>query len=196
MSQNEDNSLSQEERKSYKWTNITKEFHELCQQLNVGELVHDVHFGLFEAMSAIEMMDPKMDAGMLCNQVKRKVYDFDEALKANIIKDDNLEKDELIGIFDSTYACIVTWLEGHSLAQTVFTNLYLHNPDAIKDKTLKSFCTTILKIVDLIRDRINKANVFEEEDFQSVSYGFKMANDVPSSKVISSLREVEDEVSL
>lgn len=28
---------------------------------------HDL-FGLFEAMSAIEMMDPKMDAGMCCNK--------------------------------------------------------------------------------------------------------------------------------
>ena len=32
--------------------------------LSLGELIHDENFGLFEAMSAIEMMDPKMDAGM------------------------------------------------------------------------------------------------------------------------------------
>ena len=34
-------------------------------QLQLGELLHDDMFGLFEAMSAIEMMDPKMDAGMV-----------------------------------------------------------------------------------------------------------------------------------
>ena len=38
-------------------------------------------FGLFEAMSAIEMMDPKMDAGMLCNQVQRDVYTMDKAIQ-------------------------------------------------------------------------------------------------------------------
>lgn len=38
-------------------------------------------FGLFEAMSAIEMMDPKMDAGMMCNQIQRKVLTFDSALE-------------------------------------------------------------------------------------------------------------------
>ena len=32
-----------------------------------------VSFGLFEAMSAIEMMDPKMDAGMAGKQAKRQV---------------------------------------------------------------------------------------------------------------------------
>lgn len=38
-------------------------------------------FGLFEAMSAIEMMDPKMDAGMIGNQVNRKVLNFEQAIK-------------------------------------------------------------------------------------------------------------------
>ena len=38
-------------------------------------------FGLFEAMSAIEMMDPKMDAGMIGNQVNRKVLNFEQAVK-------------------------------------------------------------------------------------------------------------------
>lgn len=38
-------------------------------ELQLGELVHHQKlFGLFEAMSAIEMMDPKMDAGMCCNK--------------------------------------------------------------------------------------------------------------------------------
>ena len=38
-------------------------------------------FGLFEAMSAIEMMDPKMDAGMMCNQTKHKVMNLEESIK-------------------------------------------------------------------------------------------------------------------
>ena len=37
-------------------------------------------FGLFEGMSAIEMMDPKMDAGMVCNQTKHKVLNFQQAI--------------------------------------------------------------------------------------------------------------------
>ena len=51
------------------------------------DLAHHSHvfscgrFGLFEAMSAIEMMDPKMDAGMIGNQVNRKVLNFEQAVK-------------------------------------------------------------------------------------------------------------------
>lgn len=35
-------------------------------------------------MSAIEMMDPKMDAGMIGNQVNRKVLNFEQAIKVGI----------------------------------------------------------------------------------------------------------------
>lgn len=35
-------------------------------------------------MSAIEMMDPKMDAGMIGNQVNRKVLNFEQAIKVLI----------------------------------------------------------------------------------------------------------------
>ena len=34
-------------------------------------------------MSAIEMMDPKMDAGMLCNKAK-KVLQFEPAVKVSV----------------------------------------------------------------------------------------------------------------
>jgi methionyl-tRNA formyltransferase len=34
-------------------------------------------------MSAIEMMDPKMDAGMMCNQIQRKVLNFDQAVSVS-----------------------------------------------------------------------------------------------------------------
>ena len=56
----------------------------------------------------------------------------------------------------------VTWLEGHSLAQTVFTNLFLHDPMLVEDRTLKTLCIGLLRIVAHIRDAINKACVFEE----------------------------------
>jgi hypothetical protein len=47
----------------------------------LGELLHDELFGLFEAMSAIEMMDPKMDAGMLCNRGSKAALNFDQAVE-------------------------------------------------------------------------------------------------------------------
>ena len=59
-------------------------------------------------MSAIEMMDPKMDAGMMCNQAKRKVLNFQQAVDTGAIKMENLELTELVGIIDDTLACMVS----------------------------------------------------------------------------------------
>lgn len=53
-------------------------------ELQLGELVHNQKlFGLFEAMSAIEMMDPKMDAGMGCNKNPAGPLTFDTAVSVS-----------------------------------------------------------------------------------------------------------------
>ncbi|GIY71614.1 n-alpha-acetyltransferase 35, NatC auxiliary subunit [Caerostris extrusa] len=159
--------------KNFNWVDVTQEFIEATEELKLGQLLHDDMFGLFEAMSAIEMMDPKMDAGMMCNRGNKK---------ADKLKIKDLTVEEQIGIIDATLACLVTWLEGHSLAQTVFTNLYLQKPHLVEDKIIRAFSIHSLKVLEVIRDFINKACVFEEEDFQPVMYGYKLANDVPLTR--------------
>ncbi|XP_008554508.1 N-alpha-acetyltransferase 35, NatC auxiliary subunit [Microplitis demolitor] len=179
---------------TYNWVDITSEFFDAIKSLELGELLHDELFGLFEAMSAIEIMDPKMDAGMLCNRGNNQFYTFEQAVESGAIRLDNLTPSEVIGIIDSTYACIVSWLEGHNLAQTVFTNLYLHQPAYIVDKPLKTFCYAVYQIIEVIKNSINRAMVFEEEDFQNITYGYKLHLEVTESKTISMLKEVEDEL--
>ena len=95
-------------------------------------------------------------------------------------------------IIDQSLACLVTWLEGHSLAQTVMTNLYLHNVDKIQCAVVKSVSVAILKLVDIIKDIIWKAGVFEEEDFQSHTYGFRLCQDIIEQRCIAGLREAEE----
>ena len=38
--------------------------------VQLGEMIHSERFSLFDAMSALEIMDPKMDAGMSAGDVK------------------------------------------------------------------------------------------------------------------------------
>lgn len=177
----------------YNWEDITEDFTAAASELKLGELVHDNIFGLFEAMSAIEMMDPKMDAGMLCNKAK-KVLQFEPAVKAGLLKIKDFSAEELIGILDELIACLVTWLDGHSLVQTVFTCLYMHNPFIIEDPCLKAFCIAMLKTCDTIKTIVNRAQVFEEEDFQAMTYGFKMASEVTETRTAGMLKEAEDEI--
>lgn len=65
----------------YQWNKITNEFFESVQELELGELLHYELFGLFEAMSAIEMMDKKMDIGMLEGKEKNVPLTFEVAVK-------------------------------------------------------------------------------------------------------------------
>ncbi|KAB7494007.1 N-alpha-acetyltransferase 35, NatC auxiliary subunit [Armadillidium nasatum] len=178
---------------SYNWLDITSEFFQATKDLDLGELLHDDSFGLFEAMSAIEMMDPKMDAGMICNRGK-KVMNFDQSVKAGTLKLNNLTMEELVGIFDSIFACLVTWLEGHSAAQTVLTCLYLHKPLSIVDRALRAFSIHTLKLLALINKIIQTACVYEEEDFQTALYGYGTCPEVTETRSAGMMREVEEEL--
>ncbi|XP_001658127.2 N-alpha-acetyltransferase 35, NatC auxiliary subunit isoform X2 [Aedes aegypti] len=174
------------------WKEITTEFFGCVKELKLGELIHDNMFGLFDAMSAIEMMDPKMDAGMCCNK-EATPLNFQTAVESGKMKLSNLESRELIGIIDATYSCMVSWLEGHSMAQTVLTCLYLHQPDKIEDKAMKAFAVAIYKIINLIRSFILRARVYEEEDFQPSNYGYDMYVDMTETKACNMLKSAEDD---
>lgn len=70
---------------AFEWKDITDDFFGSCQELELGELLHYELFGLFEAMSAIEMMDKKMDIGMVEGKEKTPLT-LETAVKVNLIK--------------------------------------------------------------------------------------------------------------
>lgn len=73
-------------------------------------------FHLAEAMSAIEIMDPKMDAGMIPID---NDLGLEEAIRMGRLNSKNMPLPELIATIDGTLSSIVTWLQGQSLDQTV-----------------------------------------------------------------------------
>ncbi|XP_022671028.1 N-alpha-acetyltransferase 35, NatC auxiliary subunit-like isoform X2 [Varroa destructor] len=211
---------------AFKWRDITENFCSAAKSLALGELFRD-NFTLLEAMSAIEMMDPKMDAGM-CNAannnnnnntkpVQQKNGDLlptdsqallskrskqggcgvaEEAVAEGRLKVSDLSALEIRAVLDSSLRLLASWLEGHCLAQTVFTNLYLHLKPltVIEDRTLRSVALATIKLVVTIRDIVYRIGAFEEEDFHGVMYNFYLALDVPDAKAYSLLKECEDEL--
>ncbi|KAF2364702.1 NatC N(alpha)-terminal acetyltransferase Mak10 subunit [Trinorchestia longiramus] len=102
--------------------------------------------------------------------------------------------EELVGIMDCIFGCLVTWLEGHSAAQTILTCLYLHKPLSIEDRALRAFSVLTLKLVALINNIVNIAGVYEEEDFQPGLYGYGVCAEVPEARAAAAVREVEEEL--
>lgn len=174
------------------WQDITDHFLETAQMLGPGELVQEANFSLFDAMSAIELMDPKMDASVQWGKFASYPKSMEEIRKRGILKVDGHTPAELIGIMDEALTCMVTWLEGHTLAQTVFTCLYLLDPDPIENLYLRAFSQALVKTVETMRECICRAGVYAEDDQQSVCFGLNMLNSVADSAVMASLKEGEE----
>lgn len=142
-------------------------------------------------MTALEMMDPKMDAGMRCNTNKTPPLTFETAVAQGKLKLDNFLYPELIGIMDSMVASFVSWLEGHSLAQTVYTCLYMHDLNAIGDPSLKAFCFGVNNTIKSVKEIIMSAAVHEEEDFQPIIFPYP-PEEVSHEAVYAMLKQAED----
>ncbi len=185
---------NKENKVVYNWQDVSNEFKNACGTLKIDELVHDEMFGLFEAMSAIEIMDPKMDAGIILNNRSHKIVQFKDAVAEGTLKVKDFTPSEILGIIDELLACFVTWLDGHSLIQSVFVCLYTHDTKMIIDPVLKAVCVSILRMVETVRNIVGRAKVYEEEDFQTISYGFKLGLDISEMRISGMLREAEEEV--
>lgn len=79
--------------------NITAKFRSAASSLKTGQLVKDAYFTLFEAVGALEIMDPKMDSGYLApGETLDDDYD--------VLR--HLEPEEVIGIMDQLI-CFEVW---------------------------------------------------------------------------------------
>ncbi len=85
-------------------------------EFDVGQLVHLQSFTLYDAMSAIEIMDPRMDTGMLVEESPKK-FDIFKRISA----------EQSLGIMDRLVTREMAWISGHSLSQTVYTCIYFHH---------------------------------------------------------------------
>ena len=83
-------------------------------------------------MSALEIMDPKMDAGM---QNDNDVT-LESALGTALMPLD-LSVRQVIYVMDQQVVQEMIWLNGHALAQCIFTCLYLHEEAKhVRDRAL------------------------------------------------------------
>ena len=176
------------------WTDITEQFATAARNLDYGELLQDDQFSLFDAMSAVELMDTKMDSALQWRTFSTYPRTLAEAVKFGILKCDGYSCEELLGIMDEVLACVATWLNGHTLAQTVFTSMYLLDLPRIENVYLRAFGQAVIKTVDYMRSCICQGRVYAEDDQQSVCFGFDMLNQVSETAVLTALKEAEEKL--
>lgn len=173
------------------WRDVTKLFLSSIEKLNTGELLKSEGLTLSDAMIAFEVMDPKMDSGLIIRNANRKILGLKQSIEEGSIKAIDLTISELIGIIDESYACLATWLEGHHPAQTIMTNVYFQDQileeKLIKDHCLSVFSNTFLKIAFYLDRLIHMVFTMDEEDFFLNNGKFNLAWHLEDQAVLSSI---------
>ncbi|WOG91301.1 hypothetical protein DCAR_0310549 [Daucus carota subsp. sativus] len=177
------------------WTDVSSLLHSACTDLWDGELIHGENFNLFSAMSALEIMDPKMDSGIVC-----KYYSVDEAIENGaapipVSSDKTDDVQCVIDIMDHLLACEATWHKGHSLAQTVFSCIYLLRLERTSSHALLySYCRVTRATCNAVVSAVSEARTHEEEDIFTMAYGLPLKGD-GDEKCVSMLHAVDETIS-
>ncbi|CAG8633316.1 6278_t:CDS:10, partial [Acaulospora morrowiae] len=201
-----DNSEQQELQLEPQFKDITSFLDEVTNvEFEIGQLVHLESFGLYDAMSSIEIMDSKMDSGMILDSdLNKKPLDLCARLRP----------EQTLWIIDRLFICEMTWHSGHSLSQTLFTCMYLHHVMELKPELfsndssdgvdrdlvpiefviliLKSYVLATAKCCQFVLDEMVKGNVYEEEDFATNKYGISIYDDFPESQAIKLLEDADN----
>eukprot|EP01089_Gocevia_fonbrunei_P023079 TRINITY_DN9579_c0_g1_i1.p1 TRINITY_DN9579_c0_g1~~TRINITY_DN9579_c0_g1_i1.p1 ORF type:complete len:765 (-),score=187.63 TRINITY_DN9579_c0_g1_i1:82-2376(-) len=170
----------------HEWQDVNDLLEKAFADMELGQMIQLPGFGLYEAMSAIEIMDPKMDSGIGAETVRT----LPELKELGEIEED-LTIPQVLSIMDKLLCLEVMWYSGFSLAQTLFTCLHLHSPKTIKHPHLKTFIISLLKTCFVIRTLVLRADVHEEEDFIASCFGFTLCPDISEEVCLTDLKDIE-----
>ncbi|XP_073307268.1 uncharacterized protein [Primulina huaijiensis] len=176
------------------WADVSHLLDLACNDLRNDELINGENFNLFAAMSALEIMDPKMDSGIVSTY-----YSVDEAIENGAAPvplsfDRTMDIQLLIDIMDHLLSCEATWHKGGSLSQTVFSCLYLLSPERTSSHALlHSFSRVVRATCNAVVSAVSDARTNEEDDFFTMAYGLPLKGD-GDEKCLSMLHAVEETI--
>lgn len=173
------------------WVDITSICDLAVQGMGLGEMIESPQFRLFDAMSAIEIMDPKMDSG----HNNSGDMTLEKAVETGIIVQ-NLAYDELIGIWDHLLMYYLLWLDGHTIIQTCFSCLYLQDVEKhVSPMPLfGAFVDAFLLICRRARAAVLQASVFDDEDFLPSMFGVDLESVVCSAEPGAVFKRIQEEL--
>ncbi|KAI0518480.1 Mak10 subunit, NatC N-terminal acetyltransferase-domain-containing protein [Xylaria bambusicola] len=171
---------------------ITDKFTSAVATMSPGEVVKDDTFHLYDSVSAMEIMDRKMDSGIL---------DEDESLDEEYDVTSSVLPQEILGIIDELLCLEMAWHLGYPLSQTILTSVHvdaLMNPDpaTIQDVdfsnkpsgpgpesvmllVLRAYCAGLLRACFSVNEFMKEEMSYEEEDFVTNTYGRGLLGNIP-----------------
>ncbi|OJJ50594.1 hypothetical protein ASPZODRAFT_106353 [Penicilliopsis zonata CBS 506.65] len=187
---------------------ITEHFTQAASKLVAGQLVKDEYFTLFEAVGALEIMDPKMDSGFIAPG-----EDLAEALQDSYDVTQELRPEQVVGIMDGLLCHEMAWHMGHPLSQTLFTSIYLDKllwpiPKTMEQATfsretddkdnvlvqlvLRAYCLGLVKACDLVHGQVVSEYFYEEEDFVTQLYNRSLLSEFDVDAILKIINQALD----
>ena len=140
------------------YADVTERFRMAFRSLSSGQLIALPSFSLLESMSAVQLMDRKLDSGMTlmtCAGLQER------GLKS--LRD--FTQEETVGLVDEMVRRLALWLEGESLVCTLLCCLYLHDPAWYSDSpALKFVFESVFALIDGVSFLTSKATCLRDDD--------------------------------
>ncbi|CAD6969081.1 unnamed protein product [Tilletia controversa] len=189
---------------------VTDVFRSACSALQQGQMVHIEGFTMLDSMGAIQIMDRRMDSGMAAPLKDTPTNDRLSAQEAETMPefdpDADLSVEETCWIMDRLLACETRWQSGSSLAQTIQTCLYVHNPDylycghgdqssnedmpdTLASTVLRAYLVALLKCCCLAWDEMIRGRVLDGEDWTGDKAGCSLLEDLRADEVLALLED-------
>ncbi|KAI9504823.1 N-alpha-acetyltransferase, non-catalitic subunit [Coemansia spiralis] len=148
------------------WIDITDLLVSGARELEPGELLKPTSLTLFDAMSAVQVMDPRLDMGMLSAE--------DEAAIAQWDINRELTLADTLWILNQLFCCEMTMHASSSLLQTILTCNYVTEPHNLigkkdtgnpqRDLVLFPMVIAVGACCTRVWKEYRKENLYPEED--------------------------------
>ena len=177
----------QDEQEDHEWTSVLPLLDAAADEMKLGDLLSGRCFDLQDAMSAIEIMDPQMDTGM----VKEKNPDEPDEVPPPPGPD--VPAAQLIGLLDEIMCAELGWYGGLTLAQTVYRIEWLQNAHEVEHLPLRATLIATARAVAAARAIVLRGDVHEEEDFAGSLSGLNLHDNVSDNELVAMLNEAEEQ---
>ncbi|KAL6751497.1 Mak10 subunit, NatC N-terminal acetyltransferase-domain-containing protein [Haematococcus lacustris] len=141
-----------------------------CTEMGVNDMLHIPHFSLFEAMSAVEIGNVKMDSGAT------RGMSIDAHLDSGQAPVD-LTPEQACAIMDHLMLLEAThYFSGNAAAASVYSSLYMMRPDRLTTAcpSLAAYCKGVEATCLAVRWFLMNGAVSEEEDISLLISGLPL----------------------
>jgi len=173
------------------WINVTDLFKSASKSLTHQiPMIYHESFSLLEAMSAVEIMDPKMDQRFNLSSSQNQ----EEILRCQCQKSEGFNQQSLARLLVSLTPLEVAFMDGFSILETIYHCIGLWEKAWDLSSQIEnpfwsvfiSYCKAIHQTIHYVNNAILDAEIYEEEDFQPVTSVY-ICSSLNDDDLISSL---------